>query len=172
MAIAASDLNAPFPDKGHNHRRCIDHALEEAEAACRRSDARLTDIRRQVLELVWQGHRPVGAYDILEALGRHGRKAQPPTVYRALEFLQRMGLVHRIETLNAFVGCSRPGLPHTSQFLICRGCGRSAEIEDRKIGSIIAAAAARSGFSVERQSIEAVGLCMECREAQPGTADA
>ena len=94
-----------FARPGHDHRACVDEALDGAVELCRKRGARLTGTRQRILELVWAGHRPVGAYELLAALGRDGQPAAPPTVYRALDFLVDQGLVHRIESLNAFVGC-------------------------------------------------------------------
>lgn len=151
-----------FPAPHHDHHRCVAAALAAAEEECRRRGARLTEIRRRVLELVWTSHQPVGAYAILDALGA----AAPPTVYRALDFLLAHGLVHRIERLNAFVGCSHPGAPHAGQFLLCSGCGAAAELDDPAIDRAVAEGAARLGFSVARQTIEVEGLCPACRSRE------
>lgn len=155
-----------FPVPQHDHHACIHGALEAAEAECRRQGARLTDIRRRVLELVWESHQPVGAYALLETLSREGWSAAPPTVYRALEFLQNHGLVHRIALLNAFIGCSRPGQTHAGKFLLCAGCGVAAELEDEEIERAVVAAAGRLGFSVTRQTIEVEGLCPGCQDRE------
>ena len=97
-----------FPDGGHEHQGCVADALARAEDVCRQRGARLTPLRRRVLELVWDSHRAVKAYDLLAALGETAGAAKPPTVYRTLEFLMEHGLVHRIDSLNAFVGCPQP----------------------------------------------------------------
>ncbi|HSV28648.1 MAG TPA: Fur family transcriptional regulator [Candidatus Omnitrophota bacterium] len=152
-----------FPPAHHDHGHCVAHALEAAEAECRRRGARLTEVRRRVLELVWQSHQPVGAYAVLEALGREGFCAAPPTVYRALDFLLAHGLVHRIERLNAFVGCSHLGAPHAARFLLCSRCGAAAELDDPAIDGAVAAAAARLGFSIGRQTVEIEGVCPACQ---------
>lgn len=154
-------MSFPVPD--HDHGRCVAHALEAAEAECRRRGARLTDVRRRVLELVWHSHAPVGAYALLETLGREGFCAAPPTVYRALDFLLAHGLIHRIERLNAFAGCTRPGTPHAGQFLLCERCGAAAELDDPAIDAAISAAAGRLGFTVARQTVEVDGLCPACQ---------
>lgn len=152
-----------FPVPHHDHQRCVTDALAAAEEECRRRGARLTDIRRRVLELVWAGHRPVGAYALLEALGKDGRSAAPPTVYRALDFLVEQGLVHRIAQLNAFVGCCRPGSPHNGQFLLCGQCGTAVELDDADVDTAVERAAERLGFSVTRRTVEIEGLCPQCR---------
>ncbi len=159
---------AHFSAAGHDHRRCVVEALGKAEALCHRRGVRLTKLRRQVLELVWTSHAPVGAYGILHALGRERERAAPPTVYRALDFLLSQGLVHRVESLNAFVGCPEPDETHGGQFLICRDCGTAAEMNEPAINRAIAAQAASHGFSVEAKTIEVRGLCPAC--LQPGGA--
>jgi Fur family transcriptional regulator, zinc uptake regulator len=157
-----------FHDAGHDHGACVEGALDRAAALCALRGARLTELRRQVLALIWRSHAPVGAYEILGELRDGSRAAAPPTVYRALEFLIEQGLVHRIESLNAYVGCSRPEPGHVSQFLICTGCGAAAELEDRGIARAVLRRAGELGFAVERQTIELRGRCPRCRGAAEG----
>lgn len=160
--------NTPFSDSAHDHQRCIDDALDEAAGLCARRGVRLTDLRRRVLELIWEGHQPTGAYAILEALRGENRKAAPPTVYRALEFLSAHGMIHRIESLNAFIGCVRPDAVHAGQFLICQSCGTTAELHDAEIIDAVGASARRAGFEPIRQTVEIAGLCPDCRKKQVG----
>ena len=151
-----------FSAGSHDHQRCIDSALDEAAALCARRGVRLTALRRRVLELVWEGHQPAGAYAILDALRAEDRKAAPPTVYRALEFLHAHGLVHRIESLNAYIGCVRPDQPHAGQFLICEACGATVELQDDEINEAVGRSASRLGFQALRQTVEVTGLCPDC----------
>ena len=160
-SIVPEDPHCP-----HDHSQCVSDALAAAEEVCERAGARLTVLRKRVLELVWQSHRPLGAYDILGVLSEvDGRRAAPPTVYRALDFLLEHGLVHRIASLNAFVGCSHPEHPHQGQFLICRNCHAAIELEQKAISDAIVQSARDVGFTVEGQTVEVVGLCSGCREA-------
>lgn len=152
----------PFACSAHDHRRCQREALAAAEQACSREGARLTPIRRRVLELVWASHRPLGAYALLELLAADGGRPAPPTVYRALDFLLEHGLVHRLDSLNAFVGCTHPGERHRSLFLICRQCQRAQELAVEPIEATIAGEAQRHGFTLEKLTLEAVGLCHTC----------
>ena len=157
----------PLASRPHDHSHCVHNALAEAESICARQGLRLTELRKRVLELVWQSHKPLGAYDILGVLSElDGRRAAPPTVYRALDFLLENGLVHRIASLNAFVGCNRPEHAHQGQFLICRICHAAIELEQSAISEAIVASAAGVGFVVESQTVEVVGLCAGCREAE------
>lgn len=156
---------APLASRPHDHSHCVSHALAEAEAICARQGLRLTALRKRVLELVWASHKPLGAYDILGVLSdEDGRRAAPPTVYRALDFLLGNGLVHRIASLNAFVGCSHPEHAHQGQFLICRSCNAAIELEQATISDAIISSAAGVGFAVESQTVEVVGLCAGCQE--------
>ena len=154
----------PFPAAEHDHGDCIEQALATAEKICRERGLRLTRIRRRVLELVWNSHKPVGAYDILEVLGRDGKRSAPPTVYRALDFLIEADLVHRLDSLNAYVGCAHPHSAHTGQFLICRDCRSVAELDDKEISAVVDRKASELGFSAVRQMLEIQGLCPECRQ--------
>ena len=122
----------------------------------------LTETRRKVFELVVKAGQPVGAYRLLEAMQNKGTRVMPPTVYRALNFLQDKGLVHRIESLNAFIACTRSGHEHEGQFLICSECGRTEELTDERIASMLRDRAKSHGFKLMRQTIELKGLCANC----------
>lgn len=124
----------------------------------------MTRLREQVLSLVWQSHRPLGAYDILDSLNAGGRKAAPPTVYRTLDFLQQMGLVHRIASLNAFVGCNQPDHRHTGCFLICDQCHNVLEIKATRIHEAIEAESNEQGFRQRGAVVEVNGLCPGCQD--------
>lgn len=148
----------------HDHHHCVEHALQEARELCRRAGTRLTPIREQVLQLVWQSHKPLGAYDLLAELGGKGRPAAPPTVYRALDFLQGMGLVHRIASLNAFIGCPHPDQPHSGLFLICQDCRIVLELPAPEVDQAIRRTAEQQGFQLERMAVEVSGQCPRCHE--------
>jgi Fur family zinc uptake transcriptional regulator len=164
--------SAPVVEIGdHDHRHCIEQAVSTASDLCVQRGVRLTPLRQRVLELVWRSHRPVGAYELLDLLRTEdGRSAAPPTVYRALEFLIEQRLIHRIESLNAFVGCVDPSRPHTAQYLICRKCGVINELEDKAITGAIGHQANRHGFVVHEQTVEIHGLCRTCAEADAASA--
>jgi Fur family zinc uptake transcriptional regulator len=141
--------------------------LDRADTLCRQRGARLTAQRRQVLAIVCGALQPLGAYEILDALRSVVPGATPPTVYRALAFLVGQGLVHRLETLHAYVGCAHPAEPHAGQFLICRSCGAVRELEDPVVSRSVQAAAAATGFQSERPVVEIRGRCARCTGAAP-----
>lgn len=161
--MSRTDRAAASFDTGHDHRHCLRGALDRAAALCRERGVRLTPLRRRVLELVWGGHRPLGAYDILAALQAERSGAAPPTVYRALDFLAEHGLVHRIDSLNAYIGCAAPDRDHRAYFLICRGCGQAAELADRTMAAALDHAARSADFTALGQTVEISGYCAPCR---------
>jgi len=136
--------------------------LDRAGSICTARGARLTDLRRDVLGLILDAEAPTGAYDLLERLRSLRGPAAPPTVYRALDFLQEQGLVHRVERLSAFVGCVAHDQEHAAQFLICRTCGKVTELEDPELAHALEDAAQRLGFRVGKATIEAEGQCAAC----------
>lgn len=149
----------------HDHTACTKSALESAETLCRKKGVRLTAIRRRVLELVWNSHKAVKAYDILESLDASDGALAPATVYRALDFLQQQGLVHKVESLNAFVGCAHPADSHDCQFFICDDCGDVSECCDNTLTQRIRKNATLAGFRPRRQMLEVRGTCSGCRQA-------
>ncbi|MBN9533210.1 MAG: transcriptional repressor [Alphaproteobacteria bacterium] len=155
-----------FPQHAHDHEACAARVLEEAERITRERGVRFTPLRRYVLEIILASHKPVGAYDLLTALAREDSPAKPspPTVYRALQFLQEQGFVHRIDSRNAYAACFAPETTHRGRFLLCRICGCAAEIDEPALDGTLKAVAARTGFSVEHETVELSGLCHECRD--------
>lgn len=146
-----------------NHHQCIDEALARAEALCARSGARLTPIRRDVLREVWSSHEATKAYDLIERLSRQGEQVKPPTVYRALDFLLEHGLIHRIESLNAFVGCEHPQEAHQAILMICDRCGDIREDDNAEVQAALKKLAGEAGFAPRSAVIELRGLCRNCR---------
>ncbi len=149
----------------HDHAHCRSDALARAEDLAAARGARLTPVRRRVLEILLEAHKALGAYDVLNRLAAEGFGNQPPVVYRALEFLEDQGFAHRIRRLNAFVACMHPGETHAPAFLICRVCSTVAEAPAAPVMAALSQAAAHTGFAVERANVEALGLCPACKVA-------
>ncbi len=126
----------------------------------------MTPVRRRVFELILEGDQPTRAYALLAQLEHERGKLGPPTVYRALDFLLAHKLIHRVETSNAFVACGDVEHSHESQFVICDDCGATEEIRDDAIVETLRRLGEGRGFAVERQVIEARGLCSACRTGQ------
>jgi Fur family zinc uptake transcriptional regulator len=150
--------------QSHDHATCSRDALAEAERLCAEKGARLTPVRRRTLEILLEGHRALGAYEVLERLSAEGFGHQPPVAYRALDFLVEQGLVHRVRRLNAFTACVHPGEAHAPVFLICRSCDAVAETPGQPIRTVAEETALALGFEIERLNVEALGLCPACKD--------
>jgi Fur family zinc uptake transcriptional regulator len=140
----------------------LDAELTAAERRCSAGGGRLTAPRRRALEMLLAAGAPVKAYELVSRFRVGEGAAKPPTIYRALEFLERQGFAHRIESLNAYVACRKGARTHPTAFLICDCCGATAEVEpaaDQVAGALSGA----SGYALSSVSIEAHGLCAACR---------
>lgn len=141
--------------------------LKRAEDICYQRSARFTALRRRVLELVLNAGKPVGAYAILDLLKADdeeaNRKAAPPTVYRALDFLLQHGLIHRIASHNTYIVCDHPGHQHGGLFLVCSECGIVSELDNHEVAHAIEAVAKQQGFAVQSENMELTGLCSSCQ---------
>ena len=142
----------------------IGRALASAEARCVQQGERMTAPRRRVLELLLESGEAVKAYDLIARYGADGVAAKPPTVYRALEFLEKAGMAHRIASISAYVACSVGDKAHAAAFLICDCCGATEEVTPPE-GEALQQAATAAGFSLERTTIEGHGRCPACRVA-------
>ena len=137
--------------------------IQQAERQCQSRGVRFTPIRRRVLEMISSSPGGLKAYELLDKLAAEHASARPPTVYRALDFLIEQGLVHRIESLNAYVACPCPEHAHGFQLLICRDCGRVEELHLDDINEQLGQRARELGFTVQRQTIELLGRCDACQ---------
>ena len=143
----------------------IQRALVSAEARCVDQGERMTAPRRRVLELLLTAAEPVKAYDLIARYGEDGQAAKPPTVYRALEFLERKGMAHRIASISAYVACTAEAegdVARAAAFLICDCCGATEEVT-APTGQTFALAADTAGYAIERTTIEGHGRCPACR---------
>lgn len=150
------------PFHAHDHTHCSATVLSRAEAQAREDGVRLTPVRRRVLEILLESHRAMGAYEVLDRLASEGFGKQPPVAYRALDFLVEQGFAHRVRRLNAYAACLSDKRDHAPAFLICRGCELVAEAESAELHAAVAGLGAGSGFTVERATIELLGLCARC----------
>lgn len=136
-------------------------ALDAAHNRVVSADQRMTTPRRRVLELLLESGRPVKAYDLVAAYYGDERVAKPATIYRALDFLEKMGLVHRLSSSKSFVACTLGTAVHSAAFLICDCCGSCREISAPEAASLSGTATAL-GYSVARVTLEAEGRCPAC----------
>ena len=151
-------------DPGH-HVHDAPAFVRAVEEACEARGLRLTPIRAQVLGLVAAAGKPIKAYDLLDRMKAENGSSAPPTVYRALEFLLEQGFIHRLASINAFVGCHHPQVRHSVPFLICDTCQGAVELEDERISQLLEAQAQDLGFATRAQTLEVHGVCASCRAA-------
>lgn len=151
----------------HTHsptcRHTLSDRLAEAQHLCSHRGVRFTDMRQAVFEALLACSAPISAYDLLAHLQTNlARKLAPPTVYRALEFLLEQGLIHRLETTQAYLACNHPGIAHESVYFVCSACGKVQELEDPAVAELLALKAQSLGFAPARPVIEVQGLCAGC----------
>ena len=145
-----------------DHQVCIESAMHEAESICREKGLRFTELRREVLRLIWISHVPAKAYDILEKLKGKAWSAQPPTVYRALDFLLETGLVHKLDSINAYIGCSHPRKQNECYFLICTDCNEAKEYSSSELSDAMELTLNKNSFRPRKVTLEVLGQCGEC----------
>jgi Fur family zinc uptake transcriptional regulator len=155
-----------FPAPDHDHGRCTADGIAHAEQVCAARAQKFTPIRRQVLAALLSSHRPLGAYEVIDELAKSMPRPAPITVYRALDFLMENGLVHRIESRNAFLACAHDhDATAMVAFLICDHCGSVGEIPAAPVAASLNAAARASGFAPKLSVVEIAGTCAHCQKA-------
>ena len=164
--IAQMTVTKPtFPAPDHDHNRCTADAMDHAERVCERRAQKFTPIRRQVLQALLSSHRPLGAYEVIDELAKSMPRPAPITVYRALDFLMENGLVHRIESRNAFLACAHDhDAAAMVAFLICERCGSVGEIPAVPVAQSLNAAARATGFAPKLSVVEITGICAHCQK--------
>lgn len=151
----------------HHHVHDGDAFVREVERACEQRGLRLTPIRANALRLIADAGRPIKAYDLLDRMKATHDAAAPPTVYRALDFLLEHGFIHKLASINAYVGCHHPGSEqHAVPFLICDNCQSATELEDANVVGSLEASARALGFMPQAQTLEVHGLCADCAKQQ------
>src|ERR1700754_5342958 len=163
---AMTPTKPAFPAPDHDHGRCAADAIRHAEAVCQARAQKFTPIRRHVLQALLASHRPLGAYEIIDALAQSMPRPAPITVYRALDFLIANGLVHRIESRNAYLACAHDhDAAAMIAFLICERCGSVGEIPASPGAQGLNDAARATGFAPKLSVVEITGTCAHCLKA-------
>lgn len=134
-----------------------------AEERCAAANARLTPARLGAYAELLASERPLSAYELLARLEEsQKRKIAPLTVYRHLDFLIKVGLVHRLESTQSYLPCDHPEHTHESQYLLCSSCGAADEVESRPLESLLHTIADQRGFRAENTIVEIKGRCKTC----------
>ncbi len=154
------------PKAQHRHEHDAKSFVREVSTACQSRGLRLTPLRMQVLEFLAHAKKPLKAYDLLDQIKAQRSNAAPPTVYRALDFLLDNGFIHKLESINAYVGCHHPSVAHHVPFLICDRCANAIEICDDRVSKLLNEQAKAVGFRPQAQTLEVHGVCERCARGQ------
>ncbi|RUO97244.1 transcriptional repressor [Hyphomicrobium sp.] len=161
VANAAEDLGA---------KERLKTSLEQATAIFAEKNIRFTELRRKVFEEIAATRASVGAYEVLDRLAKKGTRLAPISVYRALDALLEAGVVHRLESKNAYFACRRMDKPRTGRppiFLSCEKCGAVQEVDGDEIFRAIDTAASGAEFNTRVRFVEVSGTCHDCAAHRP-----
>ena len=148
----------------HRHNHCISKAKTRFIDQLKKMGKSIGRNDEPVLNLLLSNHRIFSAYDIAETISELGKRVQPIQIYRSLEKLMALGLVHRLSTKNGFIACYEDGECATGQFLICTECESVKEIDSQLINREIHDSAQENSFSIGSKSIEVLGVCGNCQD--------
>lgn len=138
-----------------------------AEAKSTEHGERLTPARLTAYAELLSSETPLSAYELIARLEeRLQRKIAPLTVYRHLDFLIRIGLVHRIESKQAYLTCDHPEHSHESQYLLCSECGKADEIESKQLWTLLNGLLVEKGFKPNNSVVEVTGVCSDCQSGK------
>ncbi len=165
MVGMAERKEPSFPVRDHDHGVCVAGALGRAKLRCEEKGIKWTALREQVFQHVTASHRPISAYDLIESLAKDGKRLAPVSVYRILDVLREAGIVHRLESRNAFFACmtGHYGERQTVAF-VCRECECVTEAEAPEAFRAIGEVSEATGFRPLAIMVEVNGTCAECRE--------
>jgi Fur family zinc uptake transcriptional regulator len=141
--------------------------IEVARNMCEKTGSRLTETRQHMLEVLLTIDTPKSAYELTE---HYNRQIQSPimtmSVYRILDFLESIQLVHRLHSINKYIICKHPmeTCKHQiSLFLICKTCQQIEEIEiAADLVKALSQHAENTGFVTTGSQIELNSLCKKC----------
>jgi Fur family zinc uptake transcriptional regulator len=153
-------INA-FPAPEHDHGLCLEEAMERAREAFESKGLKLTPLRQAVFREIAASHKAIGAYEVLDKLAAGGDRLAPISVYRAIDALVAVGIVHRFESRNAYFAC-HAGHATRRLVLACEICGRVAEVDGGRVFAAIDRSAGSAGFTARSAVVEVWGLCANC----------
>jgi Fur family zinc uptake transcriptional regulator len=138
--------------KNHTHSNCMNTAMKRAETLCNQRNIRFTPIRKKILALILEQHMPIKAYDILAKLSDADH----------IEFLLENQLIHKIDSINSYIGCEFAHKQHQSQFLVCDSCNEVMELQEPLLNSALTETSQSKGFVVRQSHVEIHGVCADC----------
>jgi len=143
----------------------VDLSISSVVEFCEINNLDFTKIRKKVFEIILNYKKPIKAYKILDGLSDIDKKIlHPPTVYRAIDFLINNGFVHKLNSINSYVGCFHPNIHKECYFLICKKCNVYQECCNDELTNKIVKTAKHNNFTVSNTTLEIVGHCHDCTE--------
>jgi Fur family zinc uptake transcriptional regulator len=143
-----------------------DKLILKAEMICAENSARLTPIRKMVLEIIYEKNSVLTAYELLKLLKKVRPSAEAMTVYRALEFLEKHHFIHKILSKNAYTACDDPGESHSAQLISCEDCDETKEISAKNLKKIINAILKENHYYSTDKPLEIFGTCQTCQSSK------
>ena len=141
----------------------IAKSVSEVHQICKRNNLSFTEIRKKVFEIILKYKKPIKAYEILDSLKNIDNKpSHPPTVYRAIDFLINNGFVHKLSSINSYVGCFHPNIHNQCYFLICNICNIYMECCSDELKANIIKTADNNNFIISSTTLEIEGKCSDC----------
>ena len=150
--------------KKHDHLECSKKVIQNAEEICLKFSLNFTPIRKKVLEIISSNHKPSRAYDLLAKLRDAGLSDKPPTIYRALDFLIENKIVHKLNTINAYVACFDEESEEISCFLICEMCQEIEEFHNKNLSKVLTNIGKKRGITIKNLNLEIGFKCQECKK--------
>lgn len=160
----------------HDHSRCQHDLMQRAKSVCAQKKIKLTPLRQEILSEIAASHVALGAYDLRDRLVQKGRDVSPISIYRIIDVLLDAGVIHRLESKNAYFACFKPHKTNDPKegalngaegesspvFLVCNMCDRIAEIDVEEVWTELGQKISPLGFRPVQSVLEIKGLCKIC----------
>lgn len=123
-----------------------------------------TQPRRTVVEALQKMKKPVSPYDVQKWLQKKGTKMNAVTIYRIVDVLEELGIVHKHPFSGLVSICTMPDVAGHHGFLLCRRCDRFQEFHSRELCHAENRVAQRAGYIPDKHVSEIVGICVDCQD--------
>jgi Fur family ferric uptake transcriptional regulator len=132
---------------------------QRALSALSEAGFRSSGRRRHVIDLLDHQDCAVTALEIDRKLPEVGRA----TVYRALEQLEGLGLIQKVDLGGDAAGYERTDpRGHHHHHIVCQNCGKVIAFEDASLERAIADLGKRPDFNVASHEVTLRGECADC----------
>ena len=139
----------------------MDTTGSPVDAALERAGYRTTAARRAVVDLITGREGHFTAADLVDDAHDRGLRIGRATIFRTLDVLAELRAVERIDLPSgdhAYVACD----PVHHHHVVCSVCGRSSDIDDAGLRSVVREIARRTGYRIDEHRLELFGRCPDC----------